>query len=162
MVALTVTYRDPGEPMAGREIINQVLDATPEMYWQCSREEAASRIFEAAEDIERVEIEARDESGRLVGYLTAGDDDDPNVGPSLGIQHLYVLPEYRGTIGVKLISAAVDVARKANYQIVGYTRRKGEGRFELRYMRVSKGVPCEEIKEGGSESSRPGKHRRTR
>lgn len=137
MVTITVTFRDPGEPMAGREIVEQVLDATPEMSWQCSREEAAQRLFSATEDIERVEVEARDPEGNLVGYATAGDDDDPNVGPSLGIQHLYVSPEYRGDVGVRLLQEIVNVARKANYRIVGYTRRIGEGHFQLRYMRLS-------------------------
>lgn len=137
MVSITVVYRDPGEPMAGREIVNQVLNDTPEMYWQCSREEAAERLFDVTESIERIEVEARDSEGRLVGYATAGDDDDPNVGPSLGIQHLYVVPEFRGAIGVRILSALIRVARMANYEIVGYTRRIGEGHYQLRYMRLS-------------------------
>lgn len=123
--------------MAGREIVEQVLDDTPEMLWQSSREEAADRLFTATESIERVEVEARDPEGHLIGFATASDDDDPNVGPSLGIQHFYISPEHRGSVGVRLLQELIKVARKANYTIIGYTRRIGEGRFQLHYMRLS-------------------------
>lgn len=137
MIRLLVSFRDPGEPMVGRDLIEAVLDATPEMTWQCTREEAASRVFRETEEVERVEVEARDSSGALVGYITATDDDDPNVGPILGIQSFFVLPEHRGPVGRSLLREIVKVARGCRYEIIGFTRRVGEGRFELNYMRLS-------------------------
>lgn len=133
---LAVEYRNEGEQTVFRERLAQILDECPELLWQSTRAESWSRICYATESMERVEIVVRDTLGVLLGFAVVVDDDDSHVGPCLGVQWRYVFPEARGAVGRQLQREIVKFARECNYQIVAYTKRLGEGRYEINYKQL--------------------------
>lgn len=119
-----------------REIIPAVLREIPEMLWQSTPEEANERIITGLECLDRYEITARDRSGELIGFASVAEDSDDHVGPVLGVQWLFVKSGNRGITGFRLRKAIYAIAESLGYQVLAYTHRLGEGRYELIYKRL--------------------------
>lgn len=135
-LTLEVTLRSPFDTVQGVCLIPHVLEATPEMLWQSSIEEATERMHEASQGFERVELCLRDPLGALVGFAVLVEDSDSNIGDVCSIQWLYVLPEYRGVGGRMLLKECMKVTQGSGYEVMAYTKRLSEGRFELTYRRL--------------------------
>ncbi|WYW04284.1 hypothetical protein Kompost2_00034 [Pseudomonas phage vB_PpuP-Kompost-2] len=133
---LAVVFKSPGEQAVFRECLFEILDAFPEFTWGSSRLEAYSRICYATESIDRCEVIVRDPDGTLLGFAVLVDDDDDHVGECLGVQWRYIRPEARGAIGRAIQREILKIARKANHQFVAYTKRLGDGRYEINYTRL--------------------------
>lgn len=124
-------------PTSGREVVDAAIAEFPEFTWQDSVSEARDRIIDSIEELpERAEITARTPDGRLVGIIVVASDDDSQVGEVLGVQWNFVLAEYRGEVGSGLWREALRVGRLSGFNIIAYTHRAGEGRYELNYRRL--------------------------
>lgn len=122
--------------MLGRALIPSAIQATPEMVWTGTAQDATYRLIKATEDIDRWEVTATD-AGRLIGYAVVAPDFDSNVGPVAGVQWLFVLPEYRGQVGREVFRGVAMAARFEELDVLAYTRRLGTGRYELHYRRLT-------------------------
>lgn len=147
-MTLVVAYKSPGEQAVFRECLAEILDAFPEFTWGSSRVEAWSRICYATESIERCELIARDSSGMLLGFAVLVDDDDDHVGECLGVQWRYIRPEARGEVGRAIQREILKIARKANHKFVAYTKRLGDGRYEINYTKLKEKPYGQEDQEG--------------
>lgn len=139
MIRYAVEYLDEGVPGAACEVANAAAHEFPEMHWQCSIPEATQRLVNDTNSNTRAEITARDPSGALVGFVALAEDEDSHVGELLGVQWFYVLPEYRGEVGRKLMRVILKVAKATGYEVLAYTHRLSEGRYEINYRRLSNG-----------------------
>ncbi len=106
------------------------------MLWQSSLPEAIKRLVEDTQAHFRAEITARDTTGKLVGFVALVEDDDSHIGELMGVQWFYVLPEYRGTVGRRLVRETHRIAKATGYEVMAYTHRLGEGRYEINYRRL--------------------------
>lgn len=148
-----VAHQREGHPTEALEIIPAVLDVIPEMLWQATPTEATARIVSGLESLDRFEITARSPSGQLIGFASVAEDDDDHVGPVLGVQWLFVADGHRGVAGFRLRRAIYALAEQLGYQVLAYTHRLGEGRYELIYKRLRpRRNNGQENQEGGSES----------
>lgn len=136
MIAVSVSYLDEGEPGAAIEIAESAAREFPEMLWQSSLPEAIKRLVEDTQAHQRAEITARDTTGKLVGFVALVEDDDSHVGELMGVQWFYVLPEHRGTVGRRLMRETHKIAKATGYEVMAYTHRLGEGRYEINYRRL--------------------------
>lgn len=130
-------YLTQNQPTAGREVVDEAIAEFPEFTWQDSVEDARIRILDSIEDLpERVEITARTQNGTLVGLIVVASDDDSQVGEVLGVQWNFVSADYRGPVGTQLMREARRVGKRSGFNIIAYTHRSGEGRYELKYRRL--------------------------
>jgi GNAT superfamily N-acetyltransferase len=139
VIRYAVEFLDEGVPGAAHEVATLAAHEFPEMHWQCSIPEATKRLIHDTNSNTRAEITARDPSGTLVGFVVLAEDEDSHVGELLGVQWFYVLPEYRGEVGRKLMRVILKVARATGYEVLAYTHRLSEGRYEINYRRLSNG-----------------------
>lgn len=133
---VSVKHRAPGDAACFRPLLDQIIAEFPEFTWQRSHSEAFKEICEETESIDRVEITVTDPDGALVGFAVVVDEEDPHVGPCLGVQWRYVSPSSRGPVGVALQRGIIKLARMVHYSVVAYTKRLGEGRYEINYLKL--------------------------
>jgi GNAT superfamily N-acetyltransferase len=131
-----VHHLDEGDPGFVHEVVEQAVHEFPEMHWQCSVEEAIDRIINDTRDNERVEITVRDTNGKLIGFAALAEDADSQVGEVLGVQWFYVLPDYRGPVGRRMMRYIVRFARASGSEVLAYTHRISEGRYEINYIKL--------------------------
>ena len=137
MIVVSVDYRDAGIRTAGREVIEEALEEFTEFTWASTPAEAAKRLIDSAEENDRAEITVRTQNGTLVGLLILAEDHDDQVGPVMGVQWNFVSADYRHqAIGQRMFREALKVAKAAKFNIMAYTHRIGEGRYEINYRRV--------------------------
>lgn len=137
MIQFAVSYLEEGESGAIAEIAEEAAREFPEFLWQSSIPEAVERLVEDTRALFRAEITARDATGKLVGFVSLTEDDDSHVGELMGVQWFYVLPEYRGAVGRKLVREIHRIAKATGYGVLAYTHRLGEGRYEINYRRLN-------------------------
>lgn len=117
-------------------MVDEALEEFPEFTWQDSPAEARHRILESIEELDRAEITAWTQNGTLVGIVVVASDADSQVGEVLGVQWNFVSADYRGTVGRNLMREALRVGKQSGFNIIAYTHRAGEGRYELTYRRI--------------------------
>jgi GNAT superfamily N-acetyltransferase len=136
MVRITQTLLESGEQPLGIPILPYVLDATPEMMWQRTREEAAKDLIDITQGEERLEVCAW-EGELLVGWASLMSDQDPNVGPCLSIHSFFVMPDFRGQAGKLMLAAILKFARANKHEVLGYSHRISAGRYHINYLRLT-------------------------
>ena len=138
MIHYSGSFMDAGTLTVGREVVEEAVAEFTEFTWGCARADAIERIIDSIEENDRLEITARTANGTLVGILVVTDDNDDQVGPVMGVQWNFVSADYRnGPVGPRLFKGALKAAKLANHNILAYTHRLGEGRYEINYRRLS-------------------------
>ena len=107
-------------------------DELPEFRFQ-PREYAVERISLDMRQHDRLELSVHLD-GTPVGFMVLVPDDDPHVGPCLGTQYSYVLPEHRG-VGSLLYRTALKLAREGGFRVLAYTHRISETEYRIKYRR---------------------------
>lgn len=126
-----------GDIAVFRERLSGIIKSLPEMTYQRSFEDAWAHICDETESLELWdELTVRDASGRLVAFAVLVDDDDPHVGPLLGVQWCWAAPEAPRWAIPKIHRMAREVARKGAYQIMAYTHRVSWGVYSIKYVKV--------------------------
>lgn len=134
-----------GDQAVFRERLEEMVLTYPELTWERTPEEAFAEICEATESLtEWVELVVRDPEGKLVGFAIASDDNDTHVGPCLGVQWRIVFPEAPKGTCAWLQRGLVKLARECNYNVMAYSHRLGEGRYEITYKRLKGGLNGQE------------------
>lgn len=138
MIRYSCSFMDAGTRTAGRELVEEAVTEFPEFTWASTHKEAVERVVDSVEELDRAEVYARTENGTLVGILVVTDDEDDQVGPVMGVQWHFVSADYRnGPVGARLLKGAIKAAKLARYNVLAYTHRLGEGRYEINYRRLS-------------------------
>ena len=133
---IRVTHRAEGEPTDGRLIAQDAVMVFPEMRWQSSTEDAIERIVRSIEENDRIEITATSQEGQVIGFACVVHDEDDHVGPCLGVQWNFVLPESRGSVGIRMWREIRKLAAGLPYEVLAYTHRVGPAAYLIRYMRL--------------------------
>lgn len=142
-------WRKCGDRAVFRERLREIIEQFPEMTWTRSFYEAHAEICAATESLDEwVELVVRDASGKLVGFAVATDDDDSHVGALLGVQWRMVFPEAPAGTCMKLQRGLIKLARECNYNVMAYTHRVGEGRYEINYTKLKEKPNGQEDQEG--------------
>lgn len=135
MLTSRVHYRLPYTTTLALELAAAYVADAPELVWKRSESEALAAIRRSVVENNRYEVSVWD-GDKIVGVAIAVPDDDDHVGVCLSVQWRFVLPEYRGLAGVKLQRAIMHLARRLQFGIIAYTKRTGDAKYELRYIRV--------------------------
>lgn len=137
MIRYECVFLDAGTRSAGREVVDEAVEEFTEFTWASTYDEAVERIIESIEENDRAEITARTPNGTLVGILVLADDHDDQVGPVMGAQWNFVSADYRkGSVGQQMFRQAIRVTKLAQHEILAYTHRVAEGRYEINYRRL--------------------------
>lgn len=146
---MKVDIRHQGHQAVFRERLYELIHEYPELTWQRTFEEAYSAIAYATESLDEwAELVVRDEHGVLIGFAIATDDDDDHVGPVLGVQWRIVFPEAPKGTCMMLQRGLIKLARECNYNVIAYTRRLCEGRYEVKYQKLKEVPNGQENQEG--------------
>lgn len=85
----------------------------------------------------------------VIGGLCLSECDDAHVGTCLSVAINYVDPKYRsGIVGARCFRECMRIARASKYNILAYTHRIGDWRYETIYRRLHG-----KEGQGGEESS---------
>lgn len=131
-------HRNAGEVTSIVDLLSHALVELPEFAWGGSPSQTRTRMREATEQHDRVELLAVSDGG-VVGCMVLVEDDDLHVGHCLTVMWNYVLPEHRGLVGRRFLRAAFGLARQAGIPVVAYTHREGVGQYRTTYRRVREG-----------------------
>lgn len=131
----SVIHRLMWEPCISRRINHRFVQAAPELTWLRSEKEALQAILNSIEMDDRWELSVWD-GPTLLGVAIAKEDQDDHVGPCLSVQWRFVLPEAEGLAGRKLQRGLVRLARGLGFKVLAYTKRTGNARYELKYLRL--------------------------
>lgn len=127
---------DAGSTTYMRPFAEAVTQEFPEYRWTTSREVSIERFVNAIEANERVELVYKDDKHHAAGAVLVAEE-DVHVGPCLTVQGLYVMPGYRTAgLAAELLSQAEHVAKQTGLQVLSYTRRIGDVRYENIYRRL--------------------------
>ncbi|QJD54803.1 GNAT family N-acethyltransferase [Pseudomonas phage MR6] len=132
---VSVVPRAEGETTYVVDLLPSALLNVPEMGWGGSEEEVRLRVCEQTEQIDRYEFVAI-ETGRVVGCAVLAPDEDIHVGPCLTIMWNYIIPEYRGALGMRFHRLAIRLAKHLGLPVLAYTHRKGVGQYSITYRRL--------------------------
>lgn len=122
----------------GEWILPVVLDEVEELTWQESRTTAQQRMLDSAIEQDRIEIAVFDKD-RIVGFSCLAEDYDIHVGRCLTVMWDYVVPSHRGgTVGQRMLRAAMRLARQHGFAVLCYTHRTAPGIYQVKYIRLEK------------------------
>lgn len=93
------------------------------------------------ESVDRWEIGLWDTHNHFsVGGLVLAYDSDIHVGDCMSVISQYVLPEYRNQrISTQCMREAVRIAVMQRFNVLAYTHRLGDWRYETIYKRITNG-----------------------
>ena len=73
----------------------------------------------------------------LVGVCSVQFEDDVHVGPCCSVHWQYIMPEYRGRIGVHFMRWVFSTAKRLRVPFVAYVKRMSDTQHVVTYRRVS-------------------------
>lgn len=119
------------------ERLSEIIEMFPEFQWVTDKVTTARRILHSTASLDLWdELVVRDDDGRLIAFAILTDDEDAHVGQCLGVQWCMAFPEAPPWAIYRIHTAARRHARKCGYEIMAYTHRRGEGRYEINYVKV--------------------------
>lgn len=130
------TYRKAREAVQAPELFYRAWD-------ECLELQVVDREAWVASALNRLTLfDWRYEIGMHTGKQTVGGivlapDDDIHVGPCLSVFAQYVMPEYRNRgISLRCMRLAERAAGELGYNMLAYTHRLGDWRYETIYRRL--------------------------
>lgn len=130
--------RRRGDPCIGEWILPEVLAEVEELTWQEDKERAGQRMLASAVEQDRIELAVFDKD-RIVGFCALAEDYDIHVGRCLTVMWDYVVPSHRGgTVGQRMLRAAMQRARQYGFAVLCYTHRTAPGIYQVKYIRLEK------------------------
>lgn len=130
--------RREGDPCMGEWILPDVLGDVEELTWQEDKTTAMQRILNSAIKQDRIELAVFDNS-RIVGFCCLAEDYDIHVGRCLTVMWDYVVPSHRGgTVGQRMLRAAMQIAGQHGFAVLCYTHRTAPGIYQVKYIRLEK------------------------
>ena len=93
------------------------------------------RVHQHLTRYDSLNLEARVGS-ELVGVCSVLVEDDVHVGECLSVQWQYILPQYRGVVGIHMMRWVFSVANRLRVQFVAYTQRKSDFEHVVKYKRM--------------------------
>lgn len=135
MLTTSVCCLAPGQPTRALDLAHAYVADAPELIWQRTPTEALDAIRDSVMAYTRYELYVYSGS-TLVGIAIAVPEEDDHVGKCLSVQWRFVLQEHRGPAGIKLQRLVLNLARYLQYKVVAYTKRVGDAKYELRYIKL--------------------------
>lgn len=133
-----VRQREAGDPSFAEWVVDSAIAELPELTWHRTKAEAREGILESCAKFDRLEIVTY-QDGKVIGSCILVEEDDQHIGPCIGIAWNYVLPEHRGKVGRDYLRFAYRLTERNELPAVAYTRRTGEGSYQVNYRRVKRG-----------------------
>lgn len=122
----------------GEWLLADVLADVEELTWQDDTATAAKRMLACAEEHDRIELVVFD-GNRTVGFCCLAEDYDLHVGRCLTVMWDYVVPSHRGgTVGQRMLRAAMQIATQHGFAVLCYTHRTAPGVYQVKYTRLEK------------------------
>lgn len=148
MVSYSFHFLKEGEPILVEGPLINAIEHIPEFTWQTSPAEALERITQDIMANDRFEIVAKTEEGRVVAGAVMTADDDCQVGELISVQWFYVIPEYRGKVGRKMVKLSREIAASTDFKVMAFTHRRSAGRYEINYRKLEVSKDGQESKKG--------------
>lgn len=125
-----------GDTPVFEPLINYIVEQFAEFTWARSHKEACESIIESTKDLDLWDEFYVDGPEGLLAFAVVADDDDAQVGPCLGVQWCMALPGSPPWAIPRIHRALRKYAKKCGYEVMAYTHRLSEGRYEINYVKV--------------------------
>jgi len=130
-------WRTTGLPVQNYSLFQRAWDECIELQLQ-DKETWASRAVLALQSLDRWEIGVFNGCTIVGAVCVARDTTDPHVGECLSVFAQYVVPEHRNKgVSLRLMRAAVAIAKVNGYKCLAYTHRLGDWRYETVYRKIT-------------------------
>lgn len=130
-------WRTAGLPVQNYSLFQRAWDECIELQLQ-DKETWAGRAVLALQSLDRWEIGVFNGCMIVGAVCVARDTTDPHVGECLSVFAQYVVPEHRNKgVSLRLMRAAVAIARANGYKCLAYTHRLGDWRYETVYRKIT-------------------------
>jgi hypothetical protein len=134
-VIVSSRFVPAGAPCVSPGLAHEFCASAPELMWYRSEADACAAIQASITANDRYEFTVWD-GIKLIGVAIVVPDQDDHVGVCLSVQWRFVATTHRGLAGYKMQRAILQFARANGWPVLAYTKRVGNARYELRYIRV--------------------------
>lgn len=134
-VQIVIHEKDGGEITETIPLIKEAIWDIEELTWNSTGFEAHERVARSIQENCRVEITA-EVGGRVVGAIILVAEEDIHLGPLMSAQWFFVIPEFRGAAGSRLIRAAYKEAIALGWDWFTFSHRVSPGTYQINYRKL--------------------------